>query len=56
MESNAALKKLGGQKITVGKFTATEPGAWMLHCHIPHHITNDGVEPGGLMLVVNVSE
>ena len=38
------------------EFTATEPGAWMLHCHIPHHITNDGVEPGGLMLVVNVSE
>ena len=38
------------------EFTASEPGAWMLHCHIPHHITNDGVEPGGLMLVVNVSE
>ncbi len=38
------------------EFTATEPGAWMLHCHIPHHITNDGIEPGGLMLVVNVTE
>jgi FtsP/CotA-like multicopper oxidase with cupredoxin domain len=38
------------------EFTATEPGAWMLHCHIPHHVTNDGVEPGGLMLVVNVTE
>jgi FtsP/CotA-like multicopper oxidase with cupredoxin domain len=37
------------------EFTASEPGAWMLHCHIPHHITNDGVEPGGLMLVVNVT-
>lgn len=38
------------------EFTATEPGQWMLHCHILHHTTNDNVEPGGLMLVVNVTE
>lgn len=38
------------------EFVATEPGQWMLHCHILHHATNDGVEPGGLMLVVNVTE
>jgi len=38
------------------EFVATEPGQWMLHCHILHHTTNDNVEPGGLMLVVNVSE
>jgi FtsP/CotA-like multicopper oxidase with cupredoxin domain len=38
------------------EFVATEPGMWMLHCHIPHHITNDGAEPGGLMVMVNVSE
>lgn len=37
------------------EFTATEPGQWMLHCHILHHTTNDNVEPGGLMLVVNVA-
>ena len=37
------------------EFTAV-PGKWMLHCHIPHHMTNDGVEPGGLILIVNVSE
>jgi len=37
------------------EFIATEPGQWMLHCHILHHTTNDGVEPGGLMLIVNVS-
>lgn len=36
------------------EFIATEPGQWMLHCHILHHTTNDNVEPGGLMLVVNV--
>lgn len=38
------------------EFVASEPGQWMLHCHILHHTTNDNVEPGGLMLVVNVSE
>ena len=38
------------------EFIATEPGEWMLHCHILHHTTNDNVEPGGLMLVLNVVE
>ncbi|MHB0923558.1 MAG: multicopper oxidase family protein [Bellilinea sp.] len=38
------------------EFVATEPGQWMLHCHILHHTTNENVEPGGLMLVVNVTE
>jgi FtsP/CotA-like multicopper oxidase with cupredoxin domain len=38
------------------EFTATEAGQWMLHCHILHHTTNDNVEPGGLMLVINVVE
>ena len=38
------------------EFIADRPGQWMLHCHIPHHITNDGVEPGGLVMLVNVTE
>lgn len=38
------------------EFIATEPGQWMLHCHILHHTTNDNVEPGGLMLMVDVVE
>jgi FtsP/CotA-like multicopper oxidase with cupredoxin domain len=38
------------------EFVATEPGRWMLHCHILHHTTNDNVEPGGLMLMINVVE
>jgi manganese oxidase len=38
------------------EFIATETGQWMLHCHILHHTTNDNVEPGGLMLMVNVTE
>jgi hypothetical protein len=36
------------------EFVASEPGHWMLHCHILHHTTNDGVEPGGLMMMFNV--
>jgi FtsP/CotA-like multicopper oxidase with cupredoxin domain len=38
------------------EFVATETGQWMLHCHILHHTTNDNVEPGGLMLIVKVTE
>ena len=30
-------------------FNATNPGEWMLHCHIFGHATNDGVSPGGMM-------
>lgn len=36
------------------EFVPTEPGMWMIHCHITHHTTNDGEEPGGLMMTVNV--
>ncbi|HEX5943423.1 MAG TPA: copper oxidase [Anaerolineales bacterium] len=38
------------------EFVAAEPGKWMVHCHILHHTTNDNVEPGGLMLMINVVE
>jgi FtsP/CotA-like multicopper oxidase with cupredoxin domain len=38
------------------EFVANETGQWMLHCHILHHTTNNNVEPGGLMLIVNVTE
>jgi manganese oxidase len=38
------------------EFVATEVGQWMLHCHITHHTTNDGHDPGGLMLIINVTE
>jgi FtsP/CotA-like multicopper oxidase with cupredoxin domain len=36
------------------EFTPDRPGKWMLHCHIPHHTTNEHEEPGGLMMMVNV--
>ncbi len=29
------------------------PGKWILHCHIGHHLTNDGEGPGGLLMLVN---
>lgn len=34
----------------------TETGMWMLHCHIPHHTTNDHQELGGLMLTLEVTD
>jgi FtsP/CotA-like multicopper oxidase with cupredoxin domain len=37
---------------------AHQPGRWLLHCHIPHHTTNDNVEErggGGLMAVIEVA-
>ena len=39
-------------------WTAKQPGKWLLHCHINHHITNDGVEEeggGGLTMIINVA-
>ena len=36
------------------EFTPDRPGKWMIHCHIPHHTTNDHSEPGGLMMMLNV--
>jgi FtsP/CotA-like multicopper oxidase with cupredoxin domain len=46
-----------GQRYDV-LWTAREPGRWLIHCHIPHHTTNDNVEEhggGGLMMVLDVS-
>ncbi len=37
---------------------ARRPGKWLLHCHIPHHTTNDNTEVdggGGLMTVIEVT-
>src|SRR6266498_434147 len=36
------------------KEPAREPGKWLIHCHIPHHTTNNNVEEqgaGGLTMV-----
>ena len=36
-------------------FRADKPGKWVFHCHIGHHLTNNGEAPGGLLTVVEVS-
>jgi len=39
-------------------WTAREPGRWLIHCHIPHHIKNNNVEEqggGGLTMLIEVS-
>lgn len=38
------------------EFIAENVGTWVFHCHVLHHVTNDGVEPGGLIGVVQVVE
>lgn len=45
-----------GQRYDV-LWRAQRPGKWLVHCHIPHHTTNNNVETkggGGLMLVIEV--
>jgi manganese oxidase len=36
--------------------TADNPGTWLFHCHILTHVQNHGVEPGGMITVLKVSE
>lgn len=33
-------------------FVADNPGIWLFHCHELHHTMNDGVEPGGLIMLL----
>ena len=35
-------------------FTADKPGKWVFHCHVGHHLTDNGESPGGLLLVVDI--
>ncbi len=46
-----------GQRYDV-VWTAREPGDWLIHCHIPHHTTNNNVEVqggGGLFTIIRVT-
>jgi FtsP/CotA-like multicopper oxidase with cupredoxin domain len=38
------------------ELVADNPGAWVFHCHVLHHVTNNNVEPGGLIGVIEVME
>jgi manganese oxidase len=45
-----------GQRFDV-IWTARRPGKWLVHCHIPHHTTNNNVEVkggGGLIMLLDV--
>ncbi|MEO8453788.1 MAG: multicopper oxidase domain-containing protein, partial [Sphingomicrobium sp.] len=45
-----------GQRYDV-VWLARRPGKWLIHCHIPHHTSNNNVETrggGGLMAVIDV--
>jgi FtsP/CotA-like multicopper oxidase with cupredoxin domain len=46
-----------GQRYDV-VWKARNPGKWLIHCHIPHHTSNNNVETqggGGLMVVIDVA-
>ncbi len=38
------------------EFVAETPGTWIVHCHIPHHMTNAHVSTGGLIFALKVAE
>lgn len=54
-QSMDVIQVAPGERIDIA-FTATEPGNWVFHCHIGHHLTNDGAGPGGLVTVIDVGE
>ena len=36
-------------------FQFARPGKWIFHCHIGHHLTNNGSSPGGLTMIFDVT-
>lgn len=55
VQTRDTLSVAPGERYDI-EFVATETGTWLFHCHILHHVTNDGVEPGGLALAITVTE
>ena len=49
-ERRDAITLESGERADIA-FTES-PGKWLLHCHIGHHLTNDGAGPGGLVTLV----
>ena len=59
----AEAAQLTKDTVTIGpgerydlEFVADNPGAWVYHCHILSHVQNKGVEPGGMISLVKISE
>ena len=54
-QSMDVIQVAPGERVDIA-LTATELGKWVFHCHIGHHLTNDGEGPGGLLTVVDVTD
>lgn len=50
-ETRNVVPMLPGESYDL-EFIADNPGVWAFHCHEPHHVMNDEVEPGGLITLV----
>ncbi|MCH7625825.1 MAG: multicopper oxidase domain-containing protein, partial [Chloroflexi bacterium] len=44
-----------GQTVDV-EISGTNPGTWVFHCHIIPHVTNRGVYPGGMLIVLDYED
>lgn len=44
-----------GQTVDV-EIVGTNPGTWLFHCHVIPHVTNRGVYPGGMLLVLDYED
>lgn len=50
---NSVLAISGGTEDV--EFVASNPGVWPLHCHLPHHVTNNGSSgEGGMFTVIKI--
>jgi FtsP/CotA-like multicopper oxidase with cupredoxin domain len=38
------------------EFVADNPGSWVYHCHILSHVQNKGIEPGGMLTIMKITE
>ncbi len=45
------LRIAPGERYDVA-FEADNPGKWVMHTHLPHHVTNDHMYPGGMLTQV----
>lgn len=50
-ETRNVIPMLPGESYDI-EFIANNPGVWAFHCHEPHHVMNNKVEPGGLIALV----
>jgi hypothetical protein len=49
------LRQLSSRSPFDVKVVVNNPRLWALYRHVVHHMTNNDLEPGGLLMVANVS-